>query len=76
MLPMAFLTLRSAVAGVPTAVESSLLRTVRAPSRLLNFLLGVLDASLLLELALVSDFVDDPALLLLKLQLEVGDVSL
>lgn len=57
-LPVRFLTLRSAVAGVPTAVEARLFRTVRAPRRLFCFFPSHVDRSLLFDFTLMSNLTD------------------
>lgn len=65
-LPVTFLARWSAVACIPTAVESSFLRAVGAPRSLLRLLSGDVNGSLLLSFALQSNLVDDAILVLLE----------
>lgn len=54
---MSLLALGTAIACVPAAVEASFLRTVGAPCSLLCLLSRDVNGTLLLELALLADFV-------------------
>jgi hypothetical protein len=58
-LPVCFLTLLPAVACVPAAVESGLFRAVRTPSCLFSLFSRDFNRSLLIVLALLTDFLDE-----------------